>query len=82
MTDLIYQTDSYLQELKAKVTAIQDEAVVFDKTIFYPGGGGQPADAGKIIWNGYVARIKKVKKVGPDVLHWLSGPIPDVGKGV
>ena len=46
MTDLLYQTDSYLRQFEARVTAV-DEAnrgVVLDRTAFYPGGGGQPAD--------------------------------------
>lgn len=82
MTELLYQSDSYCKELQAKVIAIEEGAVVLDKTIFYPGGGGQPADEGKFIWNGYVARIKKVKKVREAVLHWLYGPLPDVGQRV
>lgn len=79
MTVLLYQTDSYLKELKATVTSIEDGAVILDKTIFYPGGGGQPADQGKFIWRGYVARVEKVKKVGDIVLHWPEGPLPEVG---
>lgn len=78
MTEMLFHNDSYLRELKAKVMAIKDGAVVLDKTIVYPGGGGQPADGGKFLWSGYVARIQKVKKVGDDVLHWLSGPMPEV----
>lgn len=82
MTDLLFQTDSYLKELKAKVLALEEGAAILDKTIFYPGGGGQPADEGKLLWNGYVARIQKVKKVGDNVLHWLSGPMPEIGRFV
>lgn len=40
MTELLYQTDSYLKELECTVTGIEDDAVILDKTIFYPGGGG------------------------------------------
>ena len=42
MTELLYQTDSYLQTFDAAVTAL-DEAnhgVILDRTAFYPGGGG------------------------------------------
>lgn len=82
MTQLLFQTDSYLKETKAKVSAIEDGAVIIDQTIFYSGGGGQPADQGKFLWNGYVARVEKVKKAGDNVLHWLSGPMPEVGQHV
>lgn len=82
MTELLYQTDSYLKEGRAKILAIKEDAAVLDKTIFYPGGGGQPADFGKFLWEGYVARVEKVKKAGDDILHWLSGPKPEVGQHV
>ncbi len=83
MTDLLYHTDSYLKETKAKVVSTDgDGSVVLDKTIFYPGGGGQPVDFGKLLWKGYVARVEKVKKAGEEVLHWLAGPTPSVGQFV
>ncbi|RMF67090.1 MAG: alanyl-tRNA editing protein [Calditrichaeota bacterium] len=82
MTELLYQTDSYLKEIKARVVEVRDGALVLDRTIFYPGGGGQPCDQGKVLWSGYVARIEKVKKQGEEVLHFLSGPCPDVGQFV
>ncbi len=48
MTDLLYQTDSYLKEFDAVVTAIDQDtrSVVLDRSAFYPGGGGQPYDTG------------------------------------
>ena len=51
MTDLLFQTDSYLREFEARVTGIDAEAnaVILDRTAFYPGGGGQPADRG-VLW--------------------------------
>ncbi|MFQ5651470.1 MAG: alanyl-tRNA editing protein [bacterium] len=82
MTNLLYHSDSYLREIKARVVAVEDEAVILEKTIFYPGGGGQPADEGKLLWSGYVARIQKLRKVGDAVHHWLSGPVPEVGQFV
>ena len=44
MTDLLYQTDSYLKEFDASVTSIlsAERAVVLDRTAFYPGGEGSP----------------------------------------
>ncbi len=46
MTDLLYQTDSYLQTFNAAITAVDEtsRAVLLDRTAFYPGGGGQPHD--------------------------------------
>ena len=41
-----YYTDSYRKELRSLVTAVNDEWIELDSTIFYPLGGGQPGDTG------------------------------------
>ena len=48
MTELIYQNDSYIQSFDAQVTRVnkQNNGVVLNRTAFFPGGGGQPADFG------------------------------------
>ncbi|MDX1600113.1 MAG: alanine--tRNA ligase-related protein, partial [Anaerolineales bacterium] len=47
MTDLIYFEDAYQKTFEAEVTdADPKKGVVLDRTAFYPGGGGQPADKG------------------------------------
>lgn len=78
MTELLYQTDSYLREFDAVVTAAQEEtrAVLLDKTAFYPGGGGQPCDLGSLSVAGVTYPVEKVKKQGDDVLHFLGGDAP------
>ncbi|MGB8984585.1 MAG: alanyl-tRNA editing protein [Anaerolineales bacterium] len=83
MTDLLYQTDSYLQEFDAHITSIlaAERAVVLDRTAFYPGGGGQPCDFGTLRVAAETYPVQKVKKQGEDVLHFLGGdlPLPPVG---
>ncbi len=83
MTELLYQTDSYLQEFDAGITSVlpAERAVVLDRTAFYPGGGGQPCDFGTLTVEGVTHPINKVKKQGDDVLHFLGGdlPLPSVG---
>ncbi len=80
MTELLYQTDSYLREFEARVTASlpQTRAVVLDRTAFYPGGGGQPHDLGHL--NGIP--VIAVRKEGEQVLHVLEGALPSVGEEV
>ncbi len=80
MTELLYQTDSYLREFDAIVSASfpDEKAVALDRSAFYPGGGGQPNDAGKLAG----LNVVKVKKVGNDVLHFLDGALPAVGTPV
>jgi misacylated tRNA(Ala) deacylase len=83
MTELLYQTDSYLQEFNALVTAINldEHAVVLDRTAFYPGGGGQPCDLGVILFNEVAAPLTRVQKRGADVWHFIApeSPLPQVG---
>ena len=79
MTDLLYMKDSYLREFEATVTEIQPGAVALDRTAFYPGGGGQPYDAGLLIWSGGEHDVTKVKKQGDLVWHWLEGDSLSVG---
>jgi misacylated tRNA(Ala) deacylase len=80
MTDLLYQTDSYLQEFEANVLSVlpDERAVVLDRTAFYPGGGGQPCDFGSLTISGVGYPVDKVKKQGDNVLHFLGGndPLP------
>jgi misacylated tRNA(Ala) deacylase len=78
MTELLYQTDSYLKEFEAVITSVlaAERAVVLDRSAFYPGGGGQPCDFGTLIVEGTVYSVDKVKKQGNDVLHFLGGDDP------
>jgi misacylated tRNA(Ala) deacylase len=57
MTEQLFREDAYRKECTAKVVSAGDEGVVFDRTIFYPTGGGQPGDIGTIFWDGYSAKI-------------------------
>jgi misacylated tRNA(Ala) deacylase len=83
VTTLLYQTDSYLQNFDAKVTAVVPEtrAVILDQSVFYPGGGGQPCDFGLLSAGLLIFPIEKVKKQGEDVLHFVGGdgPLPIPG---
>jgi misacylated tRNA(Ala) deacylase len=80
MTELLYQTDSYLKEFDAVVTAVipDEKAVALERTAFYPGGGGQPNDVGMLAG----LNVVKVRKAGDDVLHVVDGDLPAVGTRV
>ena len=85
MTDLIYQTDSYIRQFEASVVAVDIDAhgVVLDRTAFYPGGGGQPADCGTLLVNGAAIPVRQVKKIGGQIVHLLEGDtLPDEGESV
>lgn len=46
MTEALFQQDAYLRSCEARVLECQDGAIVLDRTVFYPLGGGQPGDTG------------------------------------
>jgi misacylated tRNA(Ala) deacylase len=83
MTELLYQTDSYLQTFDAGITAIDEAArsVLLDRTAFYPGGGGQPSDTGALIIAGLELPVVRVKKDPEGAWHSIGGeePLPPVG---
>jgi misacylated tRNA(Ala) deacylase len=57
MTEDLFRHDSYLRECEARVVDVDDEAIVLDRTVFYPLGGGQPGDTGTVHWDGGSARV-------------------------
>jgi misacylated tRNA(Ala) deacylase len=71
-TDDLYSRDAYLETTDATVTEATDEGLVLDRTVFYPRGGGQPADTGTISWDGGEVRVADTVKRGADVLHVLD----------
>lgn len=81
MTDKLYETDSYAQTFTATVTACTPVAggfaVVLDRTAFFPEGGGQPFDIGRL----GNARVLAVHTDGETITHTTDAPLP-VGAAV
>lgn len=83
MTELLYQTDSYLKEFSARVIAVEGSAVALDRTAFYATGGGQPHDTGTLTANGQTWHVAEVRKQGHDLWHTLQGEgLPAAGDEV
>ncbi len=51
MTETLFQHDAYLRECEAEVLESSRDAIVLDRTVFYPLGGGQPGDHGRFSWD-------------------------------
>lgn len=68
MTRLLYETDPYLTKFDATVTKLSGDWVALDRTAFFPGGGGQDADAGWIEG----LEVTEVKS-NEEVLHRVPG---------
>ena len=75
-------TDAYLRSVDARVAAVdrggEAPLVILDSTVFYPGGGGQPADRGLIIrsQDGRSWTVRGAYKVGGEIVHEF-----DIGDG-
>ena len=79
MTELLYHTDSYMREFTAVVVDVQGQDVRLDRTAFYPGGGGQPADAGELGWEGGGSRLVGMRKDAGGLWHTVEGTPPPAG---
>jgi misacylated tRNA(Ala) deacylase len=83
MTELLYQTDSYLQRFDAIVIGVDSDnhGVILDRTAFYPGGGGQPADQGTLSFEGTIYTVSRSKNIGGQIVHLIEGmdTLPPVG---
>ena len=60
-----------------------DQGIVLDRSAFYPGGGGQPADHGVLLWGNVRTRIVGTRK-GDDLylLPAEDDPCPPAGTSV
>lgn len=53
MTEPLFRNDAYATEAHARVVGMSESGgVVLDASLFYPTGGGQPGDSGRLRWAG------------------------------
>lgn len=86
MTERVFHSDAYATECEAVVVAIGDGAVILDRSVFYPTGGGQPGDRGELVLaDGSSCQVvDTVKGEGDQIVHRLAEntPLPAVGARV
>jgi Ser-tRNA(Ala) deacylase AlaX len=70
LTELLFLQDSYLKECVATILKVENGTrTILNRTIFYPKGGGQPEDTGKILRNRESFNVLHVQKIAGDVIH-------------
>ena len=79
MSDNVCYRDAYARSIEATVVSVEPPAteadgvrVVLDRTIFYAGGGGQPADQGHLRAGGRAWTVRTARKAGEDIVHELE----------
>jgi misacylated tRNA(Ala) deacylase len=77
MSEELFLKDSYVKEFEARVLKLEGREVRLDRTAFYPGGGGQPADKGSLGIGPVEANVVDVRREGGEVVHVTGRAIPD-----
>lgn len=87
MTEEVFRKDAYARTCEAHITAVDETGVQLDRTVFYPLGGGQPGDTGRLRLSdgGEVAIVDTRKGSKPgEILHVPAQPVSQelVGQAV
>ncbi|MDQ3689139.1 MAG: alanyl-tRNA editing protein [Chloroflexota bacterium] len=75
MSENLCYTDAYARQTDAVIVEFDADtnAVLLDRTVFYPGGGGQPADTGLLTGgSGGSWRVVSAKKRGEEIWHTIE----------
>ena len=75
MTEKVYWDNPYETSFTAEVITLTPEGVILDKTLFYPLGGGQDCDKGRLEKEELIFKIDTVSKKGEDIIHHISSDL-------
>ncbi|SEN61761.1 Ala-tRNA(Pro) hydrolase [Loktanella fryxellensis] len=78
MTQPLFRVDAYLRSAPGRVIDHTAEGgIVLDVSLFHPTGGGQPGDAGRLVWDGGGIDIATtVRGQGSDIVLVPAEPAP------
>lgn len=85
MTRMLFRDDPYRGQAPARVSGHTPEGgIVLDATLFYPTGGGQPGDSGRLTWAGGEVEIATAVKADDAIALVPAEPVtlPPVGAEV
>jgi misacylated tRNA(Ala) deacylase len=70
LAEAVFRTDPYLAAGEAAVIAVTADSVELDRTLFYPAGGGQPGDTGRI--GGFRVLDTRKGEAPGQILHMME----------
>jgi alanyl-tRNA synthetase len=73
-TKPLYYEDPLKTEFEAVVLDVIDSYVILDQTLFYPEGGGQPGDIGKLMGSSWSVEVEDTRNCDGVILHKVSSP--------
>lgn len=81
MTTPLYLYDSYLKEVDVIILEIVKEndrrwQMVFDQTLFYPIGGGQPTDQGIVCTDNWTGKVTLALQKEGKIIHYIESEQP------
>ena len=84
MTEVVAAHDAYARSVTTRVRSVAQDTdgthlVILDRTVFYPGGGGQPSDSGLLLHDADGRRwtVAGIRRFGGELAHALA-LAPDV----
>jgi alanyl-tRNA synthetase len=80
-TQQVYLDDSYQKEVEVQILETQPEGeeryrVILDKTVFYPMGGGQATDQGKLEGENFSGEVYQVMYKDGEIWHFIKSQTP------
>ena len=82
--ELEYHLDAYKRSIKTEITFLDPEknGLQLQRTILFPGGGGQPIDEGWIIHGGIKSNILNIDKQSNQTWYIIEGDMPKLKEEV
>ena len=75
ITEKLFWNNPYDTHFEAKIIDITENGIILDRTLFYPQGGGQVSDKGKLDKEGLILKVETVSKEGNNIIHHISSNI-------
>lgn len=83
MTEKVFYQDAYQKTWQSEVVEVLEQGLVLAATIFYPQGGGQPGDSGRLVIGGREYHVIDTRFADDRerIVHYVDGDLGAVSVG-